>query len=110
MHYAESHHDAPLIQTFGDAFYFSVVTLSTVGFGDITPLTVGGRWVTAVMIMGGAILVPFQAGKLVKMMLSGENRKNRATCPQCGLIGHDYDASHCKACGAVIYQEYDNEI
>ena len=36
----------PNISTFGDAFYFTVVSLTTVGFGDITPVSDGGKWVT----------------------------------------------------------------
>ena len=104
--YFESYDSNHLIKTFGDAFYFCVVTLSTVGFGDMTPVTLGGRWATVVMILGGAIMVPYQAGKLVKVLLSDANKKNKVICKKCGLIGHDSDASHCKACGAVIYQEY----
>ena len=41
------------VQTFGDAFYFSVVALTTVGFGDIIPASEGGRWVTVLMILSG---------------------------------------------------------
>jgi voltage-gated potassium channel len=95
----------PEVQNFGDAFYFSVVTLTTVGFGDITPVSAGGRWVTVLMILSGIILIPWQVGLIVKewFMMS---KKKAVTCPQCGLKDHDEDASHCKACGHVIYQEF----
>lgn len=96
----------PQIKNFGDAFYFSVVSLTTVGFGDITPISEGGRWVTVFMILSGIILIPWQVGQIVKEWF-GFSLKKEAVCPQCGLKYHDRDASHCKACGHVIYQEYD---
>jgi len=98
-------HDANAgVETFGDAFYYTVVALSTVGFGDIVPVTAAGRWVTVATIVAGIILIPWQAGKIVREWA----RKDTVdvTCPNCGLSRHDEDASHCKACGAVIYQEY----
>ncbi len=48
----------PMVQNFGDAFYFSVVALSTVGFGDIVPISGWGRLVTIMMIISGIILIP----------------------------------------------------
>lgn len=94
------------VNTFGDAFYYVVVTISTVGFGDITPATPAGRWVTVASILAGIIIIPWQAGKIVKEWRSKE--QVNVTCPDCGLSYHDPDASHCKACGHVIYQEYDS--
>lgn len=94
------------VQNFGDAFYFSVVSLTTVGFGDITPASEGGRWVTVLMILSGIILIPWQVGKVVKEWFA-MSMKKEAVCCQCGLKYHDKDASHCKACGNIIYQEFD---
>ena len=96
----------PHVSNFGDAFYFTVVTLTTVGFGDITPLTTEGRWVTVLMIISGIILIPWQASQIVRQWALLSNKKN-IICPQCGLRYHDKDASHCKSCGQVIYQEFD---
>ncbi|MAE13145.1 ion transporter [Candidatus Woesearchaeota archaeon] len=94
----------PEINTFGDAFYFTVVTLTTVGFGDIIPLSEAGRWITVLMIISAIILIPWHAGQIVKQWRSVG--KKEATCPTCGLTQHDEDASHCKACGTVIFQKY----
>jgi len=96
----------PGVTNFGDAFYYMVVTLTTVGFGDILPTTRLGRWVTVVGILGAIILVPWQAGKIVREWASRDTVS--VTCPDCGLSSHDPDASHCKACGHIIYQEYDS--
>jgi voltage-gated potassium channel len=95
----------PNVNTFGDAFYYTTVTLSTVGFGDILPMTAAGRWVTVAAILAAVIVIPRQASKIVREWTSRDQMQ--VTCPNCGLSAHDRDASHCKACGHVIYQEYD---
>jgi voltage-gated potassium channel len=97
----------PDVATFGDAFYYMVVTLSTVGFGDILPVTAAGRWVTVSSILIAILLIPRQASRIVREWTSRE--KVNVVCPDCGLAYHDPDASHCKACGHVIYQEEDAE-
>ncbi|KAB7519714.1 ion transporter [Halosegnis rubeus] len=106
LFYAAEHGPNPVVETFGDAFYYVVVTLTTVGFGDIVPVTPLGRWVTVTSILAGVLVVPWQAGRIVREWTTAQ--KEDVTCPQCGLSYHDPDASHCKACGHVIYQEYDS--
>jgi voltage-gated potassium channel len=107
LFYSAEHAVNPDVNTFGDAFYYTVVTLSTVGFGDILPTTAAGRWVTVASILGAIILIPWQGSRIVREWA----RRDRVdlTCSNCGLAAHDRDASHCKACGEVIYQEYDGE-
>ncbi|MFC1828544.1 ion transporter [Thermodesulfobacteriota bacterium] len=95
----------PNVKNFGDAFYFTVVALTTVGFGDIIPLSNAGKWVTVLMILSGIILIPWEISQIVKEWVRMATKKE-VTCPRCGLRYHDKDASHCKSCGQVIYQEY----
>ncbi|MBZ6493544.1 ion transporter [Natrinema longum] len=106
LFYSVEHVVNPDVRTFGDAFYYVVVALSTVGFGDIVPVTTAGRWVTVASILAGIIVIPWQASKIVREWTDRE--KVDITCPNCGLSHHDPDASHCKACGHVIYQEHDS--
>jgi voltage-gated potassium channel len=97
----------PDVSTFGDAFYYTVVTLSTVGFGDILPTTAAGRWITVATILASIILIPWQGSKIVREWAARD--RVDVTCRNCGLAAHDRDASHCKACGEVIYQEYESD-
>ena len=106
LFYSAEHRANPGVSTFGDAFYYTVVTLSTVGFGDILPVTAAGRWVTVGSILAAILVIPRQASRILREWTTRE--LVNVTCPDCGLSYHDPDASHCKACGAVIYQEYDS--
>ena len=60
------------------------------------------------MILSGIILIPWQVGLIVKEWFIMQTKKD-VTCSQCGLKDHDEDASHCKACGHVIYQEFSSQ-
>ena len=105
--YVEHGETGSMVNTFGDSFYFTVATLTTVGYGDITPVTEWGRWVTVLMIMSGIIVIPWQVGQIAKEWLRiGE--KVDVICQGCGLRYHDKDASHCKSCGHVIYQVFED--
>ena len=106
LFYQTEHLANSQVRNFGDAFYFTVAALTTVGFGDIVPLTHGGRWVTILMILSGIILIPWQASRIVREWVQ-MSAKTDAICGSCGLRYHDRDASHCKSCGHVIYQEFE---
>lgn len=94
------------ITTFGDAFYYTVVTLTTVGYGDITPASSAGRMVTVIMILSGVILIPWQASQIVKEWIILSHKKD-ILCSSCGAQYHDRDAIHCKMCGEHLFQLYD---
>jgi voltage-gated potassium channel len=85
------------------SIYWAVVTMTTVGYGDIAPQTPLGKILaSAIMIMGyGIIAVPTG---IVSVELAGVTRKkvNTQACPDCGVGGHDLDAVHCKYCGSKI--------
>ena len=102
IHYAETGATGGTIRNFGDAFYFAIVTLSTVGFGDITPVTEMGRWFTALMISSGVVLIPWQAGRLVQVIVEAGTHKKDIACPSCKLVGHAPDAVYCRACGSRL--------
>lgn len=82
--------------------YWAIVTVTTVGYGDIAPATVVGRMFAAVlMILGYAIIaVPtgIVSAEMAKADITPENVTTQH-CPNCLREGHDRDASHCKFCG-----------
>jgi voltage-gated potassium channel len=65
-------------ETFLDAFYFSVVTMTTVGFGDVTPISEVGRLLTVLMILTGIAVIPWQLGDLIKQLLKTANEVEKA--------------------------------
>ena len=90
------------------SIYWAIVTLTTVGYGDIAPQTSLGQLIaTIVMILGyGIIAVPTG---IVTAEFSKENKKgdkkvhtNTQACTSCSLEGHRDDASHCFNCGAAL--------
>ena len=82
--------------------YWAVVTMTTVGYGDVVPRTVLGRILaTLVMILGYAIIAVPTGIVSVEIAQAGRPISVQA-CPGCGRQGHDSDASHCKYCGHVL--------
>lgn len=94
----------PKIATYLDALYFTVATLSTTGFGDITLIGESGKLLSVIIMIFGISLFL----RLIQMIL----RPNRVdhTCPTCGLRRHDHDAVHCKACGTILKIEDDGAV
>ncbi len=79
-----------------DALYFTVATLTTTGYGDITLQTPAGKMFSIfVMVVGVALFV-----RLAQALFHPAKVKHN--CPDCGLSRHDPDAVHCKHCGVVI--------
>ena len=83
------------------SIYWAIVTITTVGYGDIAPQTVLGQMIAAtLMVMGyGIIAVPtgIYSAELYKTY-SADKISNDA-CRGCGKTGHDLDADYCKYCG-----------
>ena len=85
-------------KNFFDAFYFVVVTMTTVGYGDVTPLSEAGRVMTLMMILTGVLFIPWQLRELISEIVKKVNSVERS-CSQCYLARHDADAIYCKQCG-----------
>jgi len=94
--YVVEEHRNPKIETYVDALYFTVTTLTTTGFGDITPSGTSGKILAIIIMVFGVSLFI----RLIQTIF----RPTRVLhpCPACGLKRHDPDAVHCKHCGIVL--------
>jgi len=101
--YETQHASNPHIINYADALYFTVTALTTTGFGDITLQGTTGRLISVTIMIFGVTLF-FGLAKAVL-----RPNKVRFPCPTCGLLRHDPDASHCKACGQVLNIPYEEE-
>ncbi|MGI3211452.1 potassium channel family protein [Roseovarius tibetensis] len=84
------------LETYVDALYFTVTTLTTTGYGDILMTTSAGRLLAvAIMVIGVGLFL-----SLARAIFTPA--KVRHKCPDCGLMKHDPDAIHCKHCGLEL--------
>ncbi len=83
------------------SIYWAIVTLTTVGYGDISPQTGLGRTLASfIMILGyGIIAVPTG---IVTAELAIVKKESTQSCPSCSHEGHDEDAEYCKFCGEKL--------
>jgi voltage-gated potassium channel len=85
------------------SIYWAIVTLTTVGYGDISPQTGIGRTLASViMIMGYSIIAVPTGIVTVEMAKSFKPSTSTQACPECSYEGHDEDANYCKDCGARL--------
>ena len=90
--------------------YWAVVTLTTVGYGDIAPHTVLGRGVASLIMLTGFSIIAIPTG-IFASELNKENRKSRKLsrkCEACGLVGHTENANYCRKCGEHLSESVTN--
>jgi voltage-gated potassium channel len=85
------------------AIYWAIVTMTTVGYGDLAPQTVLGKMLaSAVMIVGYGIIAVPTGIVTAELTAAGRRVVTTQSCPACSMEGHDVDARHCKHCGAAL--------
>ncbi|AWI82614.1 ion transporter [Alloyangia pacifica] len=101
--YATQYRTNPDINNYADALYFTVTTLTTTGYGDITLDGSWGRIISVLVMICGVTLFLRLAQVLFRPI------KVKKTCDTCGLRLHDADAIHCKHCGEIIRIETEGQ-
>ncbi len=89
------------------SIYWTIVTMTTVGYGDIAPQTILGKFLaSAVMIIGYGIIAVPTGIVTAELATAGQKRKiTTQVCSNCQKEGHDPDATHCKYCGESLQIE-----
>ena len=84
-------------------FYWAIVTITTVGYGDIAPQTVPGQMVAAIAMLLGYSMIIIPTGIFaMEIVHSIQKKPSTVSCPECEREGHDADAKFCKYCSAEL--------
>jgi voltage-gated potassium channel len=84
------------------SIYWAIVTLTTVGYGDISPGTPLGQTIAAVLMILGYSIIVVPTGIVSVEAARSAQTAGTPPCPACRRPGHDIDAIHCKFCGAPL--------
>ena len=85
------------------SIYWAIVTLTTVGYGDISPQTpLGQALATVVMVLGYSLIAVPTGLVTAQMAITNVGEVSTQACPECSVEGHDVDARFCKACGSRL--------
>lgn len=81
--------------------YYAIVSITTVGYGDISPCTDLGRFITSFMVLAGYAIIAVPTGIVSSALVKADNKPDETTdaCPSCGVHGHLADARFCRKCG-----------
>ena len=92
------------------SIYWAIVTVTTVGYGDITPHTVFGQAIAALAMLTGYSIIAVPTG-IISAEIMTEMQRDRVTvrCSNCEKSGHERDAVYCKFCGSMITPTIDEE-
>ncbi|MEM1072643.1 MAG: ion transporter [Planctomycetota bacterium] len=106
MHVVESQAGNEAFNSMPSAMYWAIITMTTVGYGDITPVTAFGKFVTALLVLIGYSMIIVPTGILSAEIAQQQRRGavSGQSCRNCLLEGHDADAAFCKRCGHTLGQ------
>ncbi len=103
MYVIESNQDSGFT-SIPKSMYWAVVTVTTVGYGDITPQSPLGQFLSAILMITGYALIAVPTGIVSVEIAKAQTAADITTqaCPSCSKEGHDPDAKHCKYCGELL--------
>ncbi|SHK27571.1 voltage-gated potassium channel [Marinobacter antarcticus] len=89
------------------SIYWGIVTLTTVGYGDISPVTPWGQFISVMIMLAGYSIIALPVGVFSAEMIRAlrAERYSDEACPGCGQHRHEIDAKYCKYCGTWLDEE-----
>lgn len=87
-----------------NSIYWAIVTITTVGYGDVSPETPFGKFIASLIMLTGYSIIAVPTGILTTEIALASRSKghHNEVCPNCGREGHDADAHYCKHCGSLL--------
>jgi voltage-gated potassium channel len=87
-----------------ESIYWAIVTITTVGYGDMTPVTPVGKLIASLIMLIGYSIIAVPTGILTTeiALMTRKEKKGSEACPGCGKEGHDDNALYCKFCGEKL--------
>mgnify|MGYP001269479359 FL=1 len=95
----------PGFQDIPNSIYWSVVTLTTVGYGNVVPVTVIGKIIASIIMLLGYGIIAVPTGIVTAGILKSKKKTSGQSCINCSKEDHDEDALHCKYCGLKIHND-----
>ena len=85
------------------SIYYAIVSITTVGYGDLTAQTPLGKLITSLMVLAGYAIIAVPTGIVASDMVRGALQDETTdACPGCGAHGHLDDANYCRKCGEKL--------
>ena len=84
------------------SIYWAVVTLTTVGYGDISPETSLGQFLASIVMILGYAIIAVPTGIVTSELMKPSVKQNTQVCHNCLNETHDFDANYCKKCGTKL--------
>lgn len=87
-----------------ESIYWAIVTITTVGYGDIAPITPTGKFIASIIMLIGYGIIAVPTGIITTeiALMSRSKTRGHEACPGCGREGHDHNAVYCKFCGEKL--------
>ncbi len=104
----------PDFKSIPTSIYWAIVTITTVGYGDISPQTNLGQFISSIMMIIGYAIIAVPTGIVTSEMVSGRKDPEEVhemlveSCMFCMKEGHEADAIHCKYCGEILNPHHAN--
>ena len=86
------------------SIYWAIVTLTTVGYGDISPTTTLGQFLSSIVMILGYAVIAVPTGIVSAEFIKDYKEVNSIACRNCSEEGHDNDADYCKYCGEQLHE------
>ncbi|HEY1050123.1 MAG TPA: ion transporter [Prosthecobacter sp.] len=104
--YVLEHEANPDFANIPQAIYWAIVTITTVGYGDVAPVTVPGKMMASIIMLTGFAIIAVPTGIVTQELgRAFALPKNRRRCAPCGWEEHDQRASYCQHCGARLDEQ-----